>query len=243
MNSFASSPVLCPKELTSEQIRQFHRHGYLVVSDFLDKNTIHYLHREIESGIAQQDLIEVRWIASHFDTFNGDAVDARLPLAASIYDQFLLHELRNIKLGIATIADRSIGLSVNLTPAHGKFQPHFDRNLLTAVLYVNDDYDGGEMVLYPRLRYWLGHPRGMVKKKVQRALDRYVRRQAYLNRFGQKCVLKPKAGDLLIFEGAKTYHAVQPVVCGNRRISIQFAYDRVGMTYDASDYYGKAKAA
>ena len=166
----------------------------------------------------------------------------RWPLDASIYDQFLLHELRKLKPGLATLTDRSIGLSVNLTPAHGKFQPHFDRNLLTAVLYVNDDYDGGEMLLYPRLRYWLGHPSGIVKKKAQRVLDRYVRRQAYLNQFSRKIILKPRTGDLLIFEGTRTYHAVQPVLCGNRRISIQFAYDHAGMTYDASDYYGKAKA-
>lgn len=236
-------PASPAARLSDEQVRHFRRHGYLVVPAFLDATTVQRLRRDAQDCAAQHGPIEVRWAASHFDTFNGATADSHLPLAAALYDGHLLHELHKLRPGLGTIGDRRIGLSVNLIPARGKFQPHFDRHLFTAVLYANDDYEGGEMLFYPRIRYWLGHPGGTLKKKIQRVLDKYVRRQPYLDRFGHPVTLKPRAGDLLVFEGTRTYHAVLPVTAGNRRISIQFGYDRAGMQYDVSDYYGQTPAA
>lgn len=95
------------------------------------------------------------------------------------------------------------------------------------------------MEFYPRVRCWLGHPSSAIKQKIQRLLDRAVRSKLYLKWLAKKITLKPKAGDLLIFEGTRTYHAVTPVIGTNTRITIQFGYDHPGTTYDVSQYYGK----
>lgn len=226
--------------LSAQHTQCFHKHGYCVISQFLPFADLLQLQEEIESYIAHHQTTQVRWAASHFDTFNGSLVDENVPALYGIYDHDLLQEIKKLDPRMDTLAQRNVGLSINVIPNHGKFQPHFDRHRLTAVLYVNDDYEGGEMQLYPRIRYWLGPPTGWLKKKLQRLLDQYVRQDSYVGDYSKQTSIKPKAGDLIIFEGTRTYHAVQPVTAGKNRISIQFAYDQTGTSYDISDYYGKS---
>ncbi len=141
---------------------------------------------------------------------------------------------------MTTLEDRSVGISVNLTDKGGKFQPPYDRNIITAVLYLNDNYKGGEMVLYPRIRWWLGRQVSQHLRLTQIVLDRIVRSKWYLALFTDKIKVKPKAGDLLVFEGVRTLHTVLPVKSGEVRVSVQFAYDLENASFDTSDYYGKS---
>jgi hypothetical protein len=224
---------------TVQDARCFHKHGYCVIPQFLPTVDLQQLQAEIERYVAHHQATQVRWAASHFDTFNGALVDEHVPTLDGIYDHHLLGEIRKLDTRMATLAQRSVGLSINVIPNHGRFQPHFDRHRMTAVLYVNDDYEGGAMRLYPRIRYWLGPPTGAAKRKMQRLLDRYVRRESHVSAYSEQTTIKPRAGDLIVFEGTRTYHAVQPVTSGMNRISIQFAYDFAGMVFDISDYYGK----
>jgi len=225
--------------LTESDIRKFHVQGYCIVQQFLPPNDLVQLRAEIENYVTHQKTTQVRWAASHFDTFNGSMVDKHVPALDGLYDHHLLHEIKKLNPRMGTLAQRGVGLSINVIPNNGRFQPHFDRHRLTAVLYINDEYDGGEMRLYPRIRYWLGPPIGWLKKKLQRLLDNHVRRDTYVSIYSKQVSIKPRAGDLIIFEGTRTYHAVQPVTAGMDRISIQFAYDLIGTSYDISDYYGK----
>lgn len=222
-----------------DQALEFAKSGYLVIHDFANATTCRCLRKAILDYAQRESPIEVRWEKSTFDTFNGDEVDQNLPELRQLYDQHLLLELHKLFAPLATISDRRVGISINLTSTNGKFQSHFDRHNMTAILYVNDDFSGGEMRFYPRIRYWLGHPSGSLKQKLQRVLDRMVRSKRYLKWLAKKMTLTPKAGDLLIFEGTRTYHGVTPVNGPNTRITIQFGYDRPGTTYDVSQYYGK----
>lgn len=227
-------------QLSTQDVQFFHKHGYCVISKFLPRANLLHLQEEIEDYVKNNQLTQVRWAASHFDTFNGSLVDEQVPTLNGIYDHCLLQEIKKLDPRMETLAQRNIGLSINVMQNNGKFQPHFDRNRLTAVLYVNDNYVGGEMRLYPRIRYWLGPSAGWLKKKLQRLLDRYARRDGYVSTYSKQASIKPQAGDLIVFEGTRTYHTVQPVIAGMNRISIQFAYDLAGTSYDISDYYGKS---
>lgn len=228
-------------EIDESRVDDFARKGYLLLHDFASPDFCEALRKKILNFAKDEKIIAVRWRDSTFDTFNGHRVDENFPELAKLYDQNLLHELRKLKpFSLAPISDRRVGISVNLTGLNGKFQPHFDRNMVTAILYANDDYAGGQMVFYPRLRLWLGHlSNGGVQRRVQRFLDKIVRSDWYLRYIANKVKIKPKSGDLLIFEGSRTYHMVAPVTSGSARVSIQFAYDLPGVVFDVSEYYGK----
>lgn len=229
--------------LTDEQVRSFGKHGFVLIHDFVAADTCAFLRQRVLEFTAQRPVVKVRWAHSTFDTFNGDQVEQASPELQYMYDASLLRELRRLRTHpLETLADRKVGLSVNQTPIGGTFQPHYDRHVMTAVLYLNDDYAGGEMVFYPRLRFWLGHPSGALKDKAQRILDRVVRNRSFLKAFPREQRLKPTAGDLLIFEGTRTYHAVTPVTGGATRLTAQFGYDAPGMVFDTSEYYGKQVA-
>jgi len=227
-------------QISPDLASQFARDGFLIIREFATRETCEAIRASILDFTRREELIRVRWPQSTFDTFNSSQVDENFPGLSDLYDRHLLEQLLHLsRLPLATVADRRVGLSINLTSIGGKFEPHFDRHILTAILYVNDDYTGGEMMLFPRVRYWLGHPAGRLQRRLQRVLDRLTRDRNYLRWFAKKKTLKPNRGDLLIFEGTKTYHAVTPVGTGSTRLSIQFAYDKPGMMFDVSGYYGK----
>lgn len=232
--------TLSPICFSAEHLAHFASNGYLLVHNFMPPEILSGLHAAITSYSRKNPAIEVRWENSTFDTLNDSQVDDNFPELCQLYDRHLLSEVTRLHpTPLATVADRRVGLSINLTAPGGKFQSHYDRHVMTAVLYVNDDYVGGEMAFYPRVRFWLGHPTSRLKHFLQRVLDKIVHRPLYLRLLGHKVVVKPKAGDLLVFEGTRTRHAVLPVKNGATRLSIQFAYDQPGIKFDVSGYYGK----
>ncbi len=236
----SSHPAAMPvKPVGPLHIQAFNEQGYVVVHGFLGPSDAARIAEGILAYAASARTTQVRWAASHFDTFNGTDVDSHFPALSALYAEQVLRQVVQLDARMATVSQRSVGISVNVIPANGKFQPHFDRHRFTAVLYLNDDYEGGDMQIFPRLRYWLGPPGHWIQRKAQRLLDRYVRRASYLHARGRPATIRPKAGDLLIFEGVRSYHAVTPVTRGAPRVSVQFAYDHAGTVYDISDYYGK----
>lgn len=231
---------LSPKCFGTDYPAHFASKGYLIVHDFMPPEHLEGLRASILEYSKHKPVIEVRWENSTFDTLNGAQVDDHFPELRDLYDQHLFGEVSRLHQGtLATVSDRRVGISINLTAPSGKFQPHYDRNVMTAILYVNDAYDGGEMMFYPRVRFWLGHPSTRIKHVLQRILDKIAGNRWYLRLLARKIVIKPKAGDLLVFEGTRTLHTVMPVRNGETRLTIQFAYDQPGIAFDVSDYYGK----
>lgn len=225
---------------SKEHSARFASDGYLLIHDFMSPESLSGLRAAITKYFLCEPIIKVRWENSIFDTLNDSQVDDNFPELRDLYDRHLLGEVSRLHpVPLATVADRRVGLSINLMAPGGTFQRHYDRNIMTDILYVNADYDGGEMAFYPPVRFWLGHPTGRFKHFLQRVLDRVVRVPLYLHFLARKVVIKPKAGDLLVFEGARTLHAVLPVRSGATRLSIQFAYDQPGIEFDVSGYYGK----
>lgn len=223
--------------LATDEVQKFARSGFLILDGYLESPTCDRLLRAIEDHRDQRKLIDVNMRESRFRTLNGKDVDDYLPEIKELYDHDILSLLRDLASPLDTISDRRIGLSINVTPPGGHFQLHFDRNLLTAVLYVSDAFDGGEMLLFPRIRHWLGRSHAGIFRLAQRAIDKLVRSGLY-RRLARRVEIKPKRGTLVVFEGVRTLHQVKTVDRGADRISIQFAYDRPGTTYDVADYYG-----
>ena len=229
------------KNIENAEREIFLKRGYLIINNFMPQESIEYILKQIISFKNSNPTIKVRWKHSIFNTINGANIDDNFHELSKIYDEYLIKEILNLySAKMTTLEDRSVGISVNLTDKGGKFQPHYDRNIITAVLYLNDNYKGGEMVLYPRIRWWLGRQVSQHLRLTQIVLDRIVRSKWYLALFTDKIKVKPKAGDLLVFEGVRTLHTVLPVKSGEVRVSVQFAYDLENASIDTSDYYGKS---
>ena len=225
--------------IREEQIKSFQKNGFLILQNFLDQSTCAQLASEIMDFKQKEEVISVKLKKSEFSTFNGSIIDDNFPSIAHLYDKQVLEIINSIcTTPIATIQDRRIGLSVNLTSNEGKFQPHFDRNLMTAVLYINEEFEGGQMHLFPRIRFLIKNRQSNPMKFFQKILDKLVCHHLYLNFVARKNEVIPSTGNLLIFEGSRSLHEVKQVRGSNLRISVQFAYDIPEITYDVKDYYG-----
>jgi hypothetical protein len=124
---------------------------------------------------------------------------------------------------LAPIADRVAGINVNITPPGGEYRWHYDRNEVTAIVYLNE-VDGGETEVYANHRILL--PR--VLRAAQPRLDAVVGTRAALALVGTKSVVRPRPGRLVVMQGDRCLHSVCPVEGAHERINICMAYDRVG---------------
>jgi hypothetical protein len=124
---------------------------------------------------------------------------------------------------LAPIADRVAGINVNITPPGGEYRWHYDRNQVTAIVYLNE-VDGGATEVYANHRILL--PRRM--RALQAHLDAIVGTRAVLALAGTKSVVMPRAGRLVVMQGDRCLHSVCPVEGTRERINLCMAYDRVG---------------
>ena len=238
MNTETNNPQLV-HPIREDQVKSFQKNGFLILENFLNRSTCAQLASEIMDFKQKEEVISVKLKKSEFSTFNGFSIDENFPSIAHLYDKQVLEIINSICITpIATVQDRRIGLSVNLTSNEGKFQPHFDRNLMTAVLYVNEEFEGGQMQLFPRIRFLIKDRQSNPRRFFQKILDKLVCHPLYLNFVAQKIEVIPSAGNLLIFEGSRSLHEVKQVRGNNLRISIQFAYDIPETSYDIKGYYG-----
>ena len=161
-------------------------------------------------------------------TLNGDALLDACPSVGHMY-QYTLQSLRREIPALHEISARSIGLSANLLQgAHDKFRMHFDRNQLTAIVYLND------VVLMPLIAYPnVRRDPLMAGEKEHFSLDGLV-----------PYVIEPRTNTGLVFLGRRTYHGIDNRVAQSgttsqiRRYSLQFAFDFAPCDYDGQSYYG-----
>lgn len=227
--------------ITESDILFFKRNGYLLCENFLTKEESLILKNKINKIFDSKEAIDVLLYKSTFRTINGSTIDNNIPEITSIYDNTIHKIVGLINNNMFTLVDRKIGVSINKTSKGNNFQAHFDRNLITAVIYVGDQFKGGTMLIHPRVRILLkNNTKYSILRKAQLFFDKVVKTPIYLKFFSRSIEITPKVGTLLIFEGSKTLHEVKPVLEGDR-ISIQLAYDKFNKIYQSTDYYGAIK--
>jgi hypothetical protein len=116
---------------------------------------------------------------------------------------------------------------VNLTPAGGEYRWHYDRNAVTAILFLNA-VEGGETEMYPNFRIRL--PRWK-DSWIQRALDRMLR---LFLRVARLVVVAPAPGRMIIMRGDRCLHSVRRVVQGER-INVIMTFDVPGSRFRAAE--------
>lgn len=127
---------------------------------------------------------------------------------------------------LAPLANARAAVNVNITPPGGAYRWHYDRNAVTAIVYLND-VEGGETEMYPRYRVRIPAR----YSAVQRALDRFLQVPATRRTFGRLVTVRPKAGRVLVMEGNRCLHSVRAVNGTRERIAVILSYDEPEATF------------
>jgi hypothetical protein len=142
-------------------------------------------------------------------------------------------------LRLDPLSNKTVGMSLNLTPPGGTLSWHYDRNLVTAVVYLNE-VEGGNIELYPRYRVRVPNNHFGVRKFVQRVFDVILRPEPVRRVLGRKISLRPRTGSVCVMDSTCLYQ-VQQVVGDRSRAAIIFCYDDPNITFakhQTKDYYG-----
>ena len=119
--------------------------------------------------------------------------------------------------------ERVAGINVNITPPGGEYRWHYDRNEVTAIVYLND-VRGGATEIYVHNRVVL--PLHM--QFLQRGIDAVAGNRAVLAVVGRRVVVTPRVGRLVVMRGDRCLHSVCAVEGVDERINVCLAYDRAG---------------
>jgi hypothetical protein len=125
---------------------------------------------------------------------------------------------------LVLIDDARAACNVNITPPEGQYRWHYDRNLVTALVYLNG-VEGGETDLYPnyRITWPWGRPRAM-----QSLLDRVLLNKRVRALAGHPTAVTPAQGTFVALRGNTTLHSVRPVRGEQVRVNLVVAFDRPG---------------
>ncbi len=166
----------------------------------------------------------------HYSVIDGERIGEDLPDLVSIYRR--VNDLVNEVMAEPhePLADRRVGLNVNVTPSGGTYRWHYDRNAVTAILYLNA-VPGGETEIYPNYRLFM---EGTRYSGLQRFTDRVMELRQVRTIFGKLQRIAPAPGLLVAMLGNRCLHSVRPVLGDTDRINVIMSYDRPGAQFDVA---------
>ena len=125
---------------------------------------------------------------------------------------------------IEPLADEQVACNINITQPGGSYRYHYDRNTITAILYLNET-DGGETECYPN------HRLRVSQTSIQETVDRVLQSGIVRSVFGRLVLVRPRTGRLLIMRGNRCLHSVREVNGSKDRINVVMSYDVKGAQY------------
>jgi 2OG-Fe(II) oxygenase superfamily len=198
--------------------------GYFVVDRHLDDDRCAALLGRIETYVAGHDLPLVHRPHArrqlHYRVIDGLRVAQDLAVLDPICAE--VKALVEARLGVRLqlLADRRVAVNVNVTPPGGSYRWHYDRNPLTALLYLNA-VEGGALEVCPDYRLSHGRHSGAVGRAADRVLQTWPARRA----FGRTVSLTPRPGDLVVMRGDRCLHSVSPVTGDRDRVNVVISFD------------------
>ena len=163
----------------------------------------------------------------HYSVIDGEKIRRDFPEVLGIYEDINQFVVELSGLDLVPLEDEKVACNINITGKGGSYRWHYDRNAVTAILYLNA-VGGGETECYPNYRLALGSGRYSV---LQRWLDWLLQTAMFRLIFGKLLVVKPVAGTLLVMRGDKCLHSVRPVTGDDDRVNIIASFDVPGAKY------------
>ena len=175
----------------------FYRKGIEIVPGFLSGAECETLLSAIREYRLTHELPviyrQVRERSLHYVVMEGSRFHEALPDSQVIVDR-IRHQLESIcGESLALIGDARAACNINITPPGGQYRWHYDRNLVTALVYLNV-VEGGETDLYPNYRIRLSAGRPHV---LQSLLDRMLLSKVLRAVAGKPTSITPSEGTLV----------------------------------------------
>jgi hypothetical protein len=163
----------------------------------------------------------------NYRVINGEEIQTKLPVIQRLYERLLPIAQSSTPENIVPLSNRTVGVNVNITAPGGSYRWHYDRNAVTAVLYLSE-VNGGEIEAYPNYRVLL---RKGKSSRRQSYLDRLLQWDLLLRLFGKKITIPPKPGLLVVMRGDRCLHSVRPVTGDRERICVVMSFDSADATF------------
>lgn len=210
-------------QITSAE--KFPRVGYFLQENFLSQPECDSL-LQLITDYRQTNSIpkiyrNVKPIPLSYFVIDGKIIQSQIPEVQKLYETVnkIINNLTNKQL--FPLKDIQVGCNINITEKGGTYRWHYDRNAITALLYLNK-VDGGEIEFYPNYRITLPSAKF---SRFQSVIDRVQQLSFFRHTFGKQIIIKPQPGLLLVMAGDKCLHSVRPVTETKERINIVMAYD------------------
>lgn len=209
--------------------KSFRKKGYIVIDQFMMDSLVDLL--PTVKTLAKQHslpLIERSFPGRSlkYRVMDGFFIESELPQLYALAKH--VNQFVNVLTGqsLSGIRNRAAAINVNITEPDGEYRWHYDRNAITAILYLNS-VEGGETELLPNSRWHLGP---LKATPLQRFLDNYQIKRAVNKPSSAHCI-SPAPARLLVMRGDKCLHSVSPVASGEARYNVIFTFDRQGVEY------------
>jgi 2-oxoglutarate-Fe(II)-dependent oxygenase superfamily protein len=212
-------------------MKNFDQKGYRIFRKFLKPSQCKRFLTQIQHYQNSHSLQHVYRKNSErsldYFVIDGNAIRADLPVFWNLYARMnrFLNKICGIHL--SALSDPRAAVNINVTAGGGEYRWHYDRNRVTALLYLNR-VDGGEIEFYPNYRLKVAKDPTL---KLQQIADLLLQQKWIRNVFGKKVVAKPAPGKLIVMRGDRCLHSVRRVTGGGQRINIVMAYDLPGRVF------------
>jgi hypothetical protein len=222
---------------------QFSRDGYVQIENFFsDVEVISLLTKAYECQRKKLtiDVNNKTLIAyQRFYTINGEDLEEQIPdlIDISIRVNKVVNDLAEEKY--FPLLNKTIGVSLNIMPQSGQLSWHYDRNLITGVIHLNE-VEGGLLEIYPRYRIRIHNNHYGIRKLFQRIFDALLRPAIVRFLLGRKVYIQPEAGNLIVIDST-CLHQVQSVTGDTSRVAIVLCYDEFNKDFReeyTQNYYG-----
>lgn len=201
--------------------------GFQAVERYADEVATAGLLAAVEAYLAHHELpvIERRHGARRlcYQVIDGLQVARDLPGLLDVYEAVNAEVDARLGVHVVPVAEPVARVNVNITPPGGSYRWHYDRNAVTATLYLNRVV-GGELELCPGYRL----SRGAGAGALGRAADRALQWRGVMRVLGHKVVVHPEPGLLVLMRGDRCLHSVAAVTGGACRYNLVMAFDDAG---------------
>jgi hypothetical protein len=163
-----------------------------------------------------------------YSVIDGECIKRHLPEVMELYREINATVNRLSDQPLVPLANEKVACNINIMTRGGTYRWHYDRNAVTAILYLNEISSGGETECYPNYRLFLRRARF---SRLQQWLDRMLQNRLSRRFFGKQLICPARAGCLLVMRGDRCLHSVRPLKGDEERINIIMSFDAPGADF------------
>lgn len=215
----------------SSKLSDLTRVGYVVINDFFTLNQCEEIlglvaeYRKIHPVTEVHRPYKEREL--NYSVINGKEIENYLPTIWQLNKNINLLVNKISGQDFVPLSNQLPTVNINIIKPGGEYRWHYDRNAVTALLYLNE-VEGGELEIYPKYR--VGN-QNVKFNWVQKFWDSLLKLKLIRNIFGEKVSIKPRQGMIIIMQGNKCLHSVKSLEGQQERINIVMAYDVPGIEF------------